>query len=650
MIQEIVNFTQSIDEEFKSLGTKPKEGIHILVRKKIENQISSIDFDNLEYEIFSKKSKDQESDFLNKCKVLHQNAWCINTNKCFDAPTKAIHSCSPFCVAFKKEHIEGGDKFKKNEEENKSQIYDRFGNYFEKAFPLFKNDEKKEPFMVFMQFFTDNKFSKVLEKIDERNSFKRQQINGNIEQLKEYQKEENDKARKDILKKEIAVLEQKMLKFKELEDSDYIIFYLDVPLEYFQNVHKKYLDDKLFNKNKFNTKPNEEGLIFGTSDFLNGFNSNMPFLMHQTASFDITGRISNIQAKQLYDFIRLLPNKTLPSPLPIFIYKEELQQKVIGMFKEQGNKVRYKEIIETLAIDYKEDIGNYYLLFWNNTKDGIVFKDFDFVSKFEYEVRNVAITNYFGLKKVGGKEDKNYPLIKNIFDFENIVFKPLIQNKYHRLDYFGDLKKDDYEKLDQTFISYCKYRKAIYDFVYKSQRQAVQLSSFDEMTFNGIKDDIKQARVYGIKEKLNIWYSLHDMFNPNKNEIKMASKLQNYRDFVARLIADESDTEQATDQQFAFTAGQVIDYILGKSKSADKSYQLLEPYLQQSKCAEFKKAIANDFSRYKHENFSRNFERACAFVLSYETGANLKHLLPEILSGVFSNNQLYSTKSNQDNQ
>lgn len=109
--------------------------------------------------------------------------------------------------------------------------------------------------------------------------------------------------------------------------------------------------------------------------------------MHQTASFDITGRISNQDAKLLNDLKNMFPNKTLPNPLPIFIYKDELQNKVIGLFRESDFKLGYKEIVEKLITDNEVDLSNYYLLFWQNTMDGIVFKDFDYVSKFEYKIR-----------------------------------------------------------------------------------------------------------------------------------------------------------------------------------------------------------------------------------------------------------------------
>ncbi|WP_313420011.1 hypothetical protein [Sphingobacterium multivorum] len=646
MIKELINFTENLDEEFKNLGSSPKEGLHILLKYQTDaSGTTSIDINNYQYEFFSKKQKTEVSEFLEHCKLLHQNAWCIDTNKCFDLPTKAIHTCSPFALAFKLEHLEGGAKFRENQSKKKRQIYERFNDYFVKAFSLFTNEEEHEKYVIFKNFFNHNEFSTVLKKIEEERAKELNSLTEKVEGLKNRFKEEKDKSIKESLKAKIVDYEQELLKVKPLEDSNYVIFYLDFPLEQYKEIHKKYLDDKLFNTDKYNTEPNEEGLIFGTNNFMNGFNGNMPFLMHQTASFDITGRISNQDAKLLNDLKNMFPNKTLPNPLPIFVYKDELQNKIIGLFKESEFKLGYKEILKKLIADNAVDLSNYYLLFWQNTMDGIVFKDFDYVSKFEYNIKNLIIHNLFEIKEKGGKTDKHYPLIQNIFDFELQVLIPLIQNRYHRVDFFGDLNKEDYAKLDFTFSSISKYRKAVYDFVYKSRRSSIDGHAFYEMVFSSICDDVKNGNDYGIKEKLNIWYSLFDYFNPQKN-INMVNKLKEYQNFV-RAIIDEEELTDITDEKFAFAAGQVIEYILSKSKSADNSYNLLEPYLQQSKCVEFKKAIANDFGRYKHENFSKNFEQVAAFVLSYETDTNLKHLLPQILSGAFAKNQLFSSNSSK---
>lgn len=641
MIRELINFTASLDDEFKNQGSLPKEGLHIMLSTRLDKEHLSLDTDNYRYERFSKKQPSQ-SEFLEHCKLLHQHAWCIDTNKCFDLPTKAIHSCSPFLVAFKREHLEGGGKFNENIGK-KNQIYDRFGTYFNKAFELLPQKEAAAKYDVFRNFFTDNQFSDVLKRIVDKHAEQYSDLQESLTIKQNELRSSKDKGEKEIIKGQVAEIEQLMLQCKPLDDSEYVIFYLDLPLSAYQEAQKKYLDDKLFNTAAYNTSPDDEGIIYGTSNFMNGFNASMPFLIHQTASFDISGRISNEDAKYLNDFINILPNKSLPNPLPIFIYKGELLEgKVIGIFKESGFKAGYKEIITRLIEEYKDDISNYYLLFWQNTKDGIVFKDFDFVTKFEYEIDPIlTIQNLFEIKERGEKNNKRYPLIENVFDFEQYVFKILLQSKYQKLDYFGELDKDAYMGLDLTFHSFSKYRKSVYDYIFKSQRSAVSKHTFDEMVFSGIIDDIKNGNGERVKEKLNIWYSISDFFGPIK-EIKMVNKLKTYQDFVSSVIAGEELTD-ITDEKFAFSAGQVIDYILDKSKSADTSFNLLEPYLQQSKCTELKKAISNDFNRYKHENFSRNFKQVAAFVLSYETDANMKNLMPQLLSGVFAKNQLYSS-------
>ena len=641
MIKEIVNFVNNLSEDFKLEGVKPKEGLHILLRIKNEEGQLSIDTENYQYEIYSKKMK-EETPFITKCKFLSQNAWCIDTNKCFDLPIKAIHSCSPYMVAFKRENIEGGEKYTENQKKNKAQITERFNSYFEKANALFYTEEEKFSNQIFQFFFTHRIYESILNEIEYHKQAKSNALKERLEIEKENLRNAKEKDEKENIKLSIINIEENMLEFKPLDDSDYIVFYLEKDIEEYKNVHGKYLREKLFNTEKFNTKPNEEGIVFGTSNYMNSFNSNMPFLSHQTASFEITGRISNTDAKALYNFDDILRRGTLPKPLPLFIYKDELQQEIITLFKESGYKMGFVEMVESLWDRYNDDFKNYYFLYWQNTKDGIVFQDFDFVSQFEYKFES-EIFNLFSIREKGSKGNDTkllyYPKIYTIFEFEKVVFKSLLQSKYLKLDYFSDLKTDDYESLSNTFQAYAKYRKAVYDFVYKSKRQGIDARIFTDMVFSHIKDDIKNNNEYSIKDKLNIWFSLYEYFDHNKNNnVTMASKLKDYQDFVSKLAVGQADLDKAEDTHFAFTAGQVIEYVIQKSKTDNKSYQLLEPYLQQAKCTEFKRALANDIARYKHainDNETR-FKNVCAFVQTYETGRNLKELLPEILAGGFS--------------
>ena len=235
------------------------------------------------------------------------------------------------------------------------------------------------------------------------------------------------------------------------------------------------------------------------------------------------------------------------------------------------------------------------------------------------------------------------------------MFSRLIGSRFNKIDYFKELDSEDYKDrsktpnvhLDNTFQAYAKYRKAVYDFVYKSRRQSIDARIFTDMVFSHIKDDIKNNNEYSVKDKLNIWFSLYEQFDHHKNSNEtMASRLKDYQDFVSKLAVGQADLDKAQDAHFAFAAGQVIEYVIQKSKTDNKSYQLLEPYLQQSKCIEFKRALANDIARYKHainDNETR-FKNVCAFVQTYETERNLKELLPEILAGVFAKNEFFSSQ------
>ncbi|HLS31091.1 MAG TPA: hypothetical protein VK021_09565 [Flavobacteriaceae bacterium] len=649
MIKELIDFSQTLSEDFKSLGKTPKEGLHILLQIKENGELNTT-ANTIHFEYYNKKM-DEISPFLKKCLQLQENAWMIDTNKCLDTTTRAIHSCSPFSIAIKKDNLVGGRNYERRKEDGKNLVYDSLEGYFEKTDELFEENEDefiKRVSESFASFFINESWQIVLKDIENQRDTQFELIQSKIKNLREKNKETKDKVDKAVIKENIESLEQEALEFQSLSDAEYIIFYVDLDIEFYRRTHKKYLDERLFNTARYNTKPDSEGLIYGTSNFMNTFNNKMPFLLHQSATFDIPNRISNLDAIALFELEDVLKNKTLPNPLPVFVYESELKEKVIALYAE--GRRNFRDIIDSLYQSYKDDFQNYYLLNWSNTREGIVFNDFDFVPKFEYELKkdeNIPISNLFQIRSKENKGMKYYGELENIFELEDKVFKNLIQNKYHKVNYFSEFKTDEYERMPLTFLSFSKYRKAIYDYVYKSNRNAISGREFDELIFNSILDDFKKANEYGIKDKLNYWYSLYNFFH--KNNVNMASKLKEYQDFVSDLIEEKADLEQAADEHFAFAAGQIIYYLLSKSKSEDTSFRLMEPYLQKTNCKALQENIADDFARYKHENFSRSFDKVASFVLSYETDKNLKRLQPQLLSGLFANNQLFSNINKKEN-
>ncbi len=608
MIQEISNFMDTLPPSLKEKGIKPKEGIHALLRLlKSDDGDVYMDSNSLEKVCYTKRATEFDHPFLQRCAYYTQYAWCVNTNKCFDLPAKGIHSCSPYCIGFKKESLEGGGKYASDKE----KIYDRINSYFENAY-LFVDEQEKERLKVFQNFINS-----------------KEKLNALI----------------SLFAEEFALLGEK----------EYIVLYLDEGIEKYRSMNEKYLTDKLFNTNDYNIEYGEQ--IFGTSDFLNGFPSKKPFLAHQSATFDIAGRISGKVARNLYEFQDILKRNILPRPLPIFVYQEELKREftIVSENVDTGKKIGYKEVIEKMNEKYQADIGNYYLLFFQ----GGEVKDFDFVSKFSYRLRGEQndyweIKDYFGLKR----EKRIY----NVFELELKVLKPIFNNSLIVQTKNGDVLYKYFDEIDSKYckpniyILLMKYRKAFYNYIYKSNRAAVTKRMFDDILLTSVLEGIRSDEMengrhterFNILEKMNIWFSLSDQFDINrKNNIEtMGNRIQRHKAFIANLIKEKVSIE--LDDEFAFALGQVIYYLFSKSETNDRGYRRLEPFMQQNNVLALQQATAKLFDKHKHEVYSKGFKCVFSEVMGYESSADMRQYIPVMLSGFFADNMLFGEKKSEE--
>lgn len=636
MLRELINFTDSLDPEFKALGMKNKEGLHIFLEIHNDGERHWID-EKMEVVFTRKKELTPDDNALIKySSTLTQLSWCVNTNKCFDLPIKAIHSCSPYCLALKRENLVGGEKYANNASGKKSQVYERINAYFGKASELLESEEEKQYIEIFKNALnTEERFQFWVE-------------NSGY--------------------------------WSELKDSDYVIFYLKEPIEKYQATNKKYLADKLFNKSEYNVEVKES--VFGTSDFFNTFSTSKAFLMHQSASFDISGRISASDAKSLYEFHDIIGRSILPNPLPIFLHREELKRvdkktllgESISLFKKEainGVRIKYHEIINTLYNDFEDDFGNYYLLFYNYRDEKNFIKDFDFVSKFEYRLTDGdddswKIYNLMEIKN-SSKTLIGTLSIKNVFELQNKVFSKVFYKTkrndskksrisiIHPYGYFEegkDILKKGEEIREFTKLSFIKNRKAIYDFIYKSKKQAFTKSMFDTIMLGEILESIrldkfennKNTEEFNIREKLNIWFSFYEKFHLSQNQSKdMNNQITDLKLFIKGLA--EGQTNITSDEEFGFALGQLIRYINRLHESSDRSFSRVKnTYMSKRTVQDYKKVLANDTSMYMYKIRDSakypKFDNLISQVMLAQPKKNMDELIPFILGGMFSPNIL----------
>lgn len=650
MIREIINFTEDLIADIPDImqwKARPSKGLHVFVDiGKDGNWLNQELEKGKDYDYYDGKNSDIP--MWKECIDYQEVSDYITMNKVqkFDVKQK-IHSCSPFCVAFnfcfnKDDKKELGIKeLKKGSGSTKEEKIQIEQDIREKRITVIKkrlNDYLRCSCSVF--------FSNIMGQVetDEVNVLK-------------------DSAGIFIKLVSENMLDEikKLDEFQLLTKKDYVRIYLrslDIKIQ--RKYYQLYLKQEILNGENLTNNKN-----YGALGFMTTFTTNKTFMRHKT-SMQINGvscRYSTEDALIINNFEKLLKRNVFPNPLPIIIDKREINTQVVKIFNENTEPLSYMELMRRLFEKNRiKDIPDYYLLFYTKTKDGIIFNDFDFVPLFRYEFEpKVKIENIteIGLKKDSVFEKDKDIIINNIFDFERIVVREIFNNSLvrikdekYRVNYFGDIDPKYVIGGDMVFQLILKYRKAFYDYIYKSKINAINSIVFDDIMYVSILSNIKEDEIkgrfdcnYTVKRKINIWFSLYKLFNNNKSIEIMASKVTDMMSKMRSVVKGESILEMP--EEFAFGAGQIVSYLIDRSAASDKTYALLEPYLQKTKSNLLQDAIAQTISVYKHNisTYKGPFQALASNVLTYDDNIEVKPLLKFFLAGCFCPCVVYDTNN-----
>lgn len=611
MITELTNFVQDLHPDVFTYNVNLEEGLYleidftedsepvILQQEAYGIKLKADSREKKSRKASGKGEKSRElSEFLEKCKSLQTiTKHEFEVNRCFNSSEKIfIQTASPFALGFSKKAIEEkiGDRTK---------LQKALEGYFKRAKDFIEPENQQHLNWIskFQHFCTD----KMLDLIRSQATY-------------------------------IKVPDKTIIR----------IFYAVPAFEDFRTVYDRYIEANALDRDdKFPTE-------------LSKFTDQKIFMAHQSAPFKVNFKVSTEVGKIIWQFFRL-KERILPNPLPIFIDKGELLNgKMIAIISEDTT-ISYSKILKKLFEEApKNDLSGYYLLFFKKVKGSTIIIDLDFVPSFRYHIEHMYITEVFPLGgSMGGKID-------NVFDFErrvaNKIFDgQLVVESSNWLKYFDDIKYDPKHISQNTYNQLLKYRKAFYDYIYKSKQEVIQHHVLHDIMLRSIVDfihrdtgkDSKNDYDYAIKERLNIWFSLYNYFNPSKsNQPDMINKTQNMVARMQEIVKEGGEEAFQSNDEFAFASGQLIRYLLSKNESASRSHALLEPFLQKTEPVLFKLTIARTFDTYKHAlafykgSQRYTFDKLMSIVMGYElqSGVNMKDFLPMILAGYFSKLAFYS--------
>ncbi len=646
MIREIINFTDDLIKdmpEVTQLKLQPDKGLYVFIDIDSKGNWTNSELSKgIDYDYYD--SKDQNIKLWKEC-IRYQEATkyiTMNKVKAFDSKQK-IHSCSPFAVAF---------NFKFSDDDKQT-----FG---------IKKDKRQssEENLAMEKLIREKRLEVIKERL---NDYKRCAIS--IYKIAHSENKDNDSfnyptqlnAFYDNFDKILTAITA-IPEYQKLTEKDYLkIFLRSIPIEEQEKRYNKYLEDNLLNGEEIGDK--------GVIGFLTSYSSKKAFVSHRTSSAikGISFRLSKSDAIALNTFEKMWKRKCFPNPLPIVVDKRETNKEIVKIFNEETDPLSYRELIKRLFENTKEkELSDYYLLNYKNTKDGMVLNDFDFVPLFRYRfgtsltIENVTNAGY---TKDGIFEPEHYEKIENVFDFERIIVKEIFNNSLVKIkdnkysaNYFGDIDPIYVSGGDIMYQLILKYREAFYNYIYKSQTEMLTCSMFDDIMFTSILSNIRNDEIKdrcewnnSIKRKINIWFSIYNLFNNNKNITIMASKITDLLSKMKMVAKGEADLE--TPEEFAFGAGQVVSYLIDRSAASNKTYAMLEPYLQKSKSGQLQDAIAQTIAIYKHDisAYKGAFENLSAQVLTDDCNADMKPLLKYFLAGCFSPCVVYIKKDSSNN-
>ena len=644
MIREIINFTNGLLSDIPDImqwNIQPDKGLHVFIdidetgNWANQNLQQGIDYDYYD-------GKNQDIKLWNDCIRYQEATEYITMNKVskFDKKKK-IHSCSPFAVAFNfnfndKEKSELGIKiFKKSDKPSKEElksnnalirvqrrivIEERLKDYQSNSLSIY-GIKKKDGDLFSNQPFIYGK-----------------QIMGFFNNLHK-----------------IFNAVELIAEYSLLTGKDYLHLYLrTIPIDVQEDLHNRYVKQEIFSGEVMSKEH------FGSVGFFTAYNQKKPFLRHRTSFLKdgVSQRFSEEDAITLYTFEKLLRRKPqcLPNPLPIMIDGREWNKRVIKLFNESGDTLSFRDLLKQLFAKYNmKSLPNYYLLNLSKTVSGIVINDFDFVPLFRYYLDgDIVVSNVSNSSSLQDKsfEREREISIKTIFDFERVAVREVFNNSLVKIkedkyvtNYFGEI--DSNYVIGGTLMSNLmqKYRKAIYAYIYKSDTNAINASMFDDIMYQSVLSNIKLDTFENkrfewnnsIKKKINIWFSLYKMFNQNDKRENMVTKINELKNEISRVTKGETDL--LSPESFAFGAGQLVSYLMDRSVSTNKTYAMLEPYLQKGKSRLLQDAIAQTVTVYKHDInqiYKGRFEFLASQVLTYGGDIDMKPLLKYFLAGCFS--------------
>jgi len=411
----------------------------------------------------------------------------------------------------------------------------------------------------------------------------------------------------------------------EISGKDYLKIFFEYPMEKYINEGKRYLLPNIYNNNDCNIEL--DGEMYGLPNNNMGLNSKKPYLENKTRKNTSPYLIDADEVQLQKEFFDYLMNQVSIGKVNVFVDTENKKMEI----KENG--------------ELPED--NFSGLFLRIKKGKEVeIHDFDTITGYRSKLKKcLNVRNILNLD-LEKNPNQRYDLLKNKKDVQSILDEVFF-SKYLINNYFtdaGDMSIKDSVLKNSILIS----RNIIFNWIYKGIEKGSGngiAGVLDKVSLNLIKNSINNGFIAKAGYQFNLRWSLKEYFEGGEN---MANIIQDIKSAL-RVKVNEKDTDKIeNDKEYYFAVGQLVSYLLSKSKGKKKPHSLANQFINSKNNEDIKDKLRKLYVKYSYDpNINgKRFNNLYAMIVGYVPEGKVDNDL--MIAGYLNSNLIYEKNEGEN--
>lgn len=408
----------------------------------------------------------------------------------------------------------------------------------------------------------------------------------------------------------------------DITGKDYLKIFFEYPTTDYKREGKRYLIPNIYNSNDFNIIVEEE--IYGLPNDNMGLNAKKPYLENKTRKVTVPYLVNNSDILHQKKFFDYLMNYAAIGKVNVYIdsFNNEINAYENGELPDKdfnGIFLRLKKGKEVEIHDY--DIITGYKPNLN--------KKFEFKNILKLDQRSKSIS----IQKYG-----NWGKVRDIQDRINEVFF----SKFLTGNYFtepGDLSINDGALKSNLLLS----RETLFNWIYKGIDNGV-FPILNKVSLSLVKGSIEDGYIPKAGHQFNLRWSLINYFKGGKD---MADIIHDIKDTLRVKINSKITDKLDNDDEYYFAVGQLVNYLLSKSKGKNKPHSLANPFINGKNNNEIKEKLRKLYAKYSYDldMNGKRFNNLYAMIIGYLPEDKVNQDL--IVGGYLSNNLIYESNKEE---